>query len=203
MFGGSGLHLHDEQQHSCRPRQSFHRSSPQKEKGSLANGERLCFLREIYRIVYVSQPATFTPHDRQRRPTHNELRVNSRLDHSCHRLRSDSSFGFTTLIDEQIGGILAHLEETGRSRDTIVLFASDHGETAGSHGGLADKGWHHFEEIQHIPLMVRFPDGRSAGENRTNLVSLADLYPTTDSHSFCETDPCSCPVLRVGWGRRT
>lgn len=87
-------------------------------------------------------------------------------------------YAFTTLIDEQIGRLYAHLEATGQLHNTILIFTADHGETAGSHGGLTDKGWQHFEEIQRIPLIIRFPDGRAAGETREGLVSLADLYPT-------------------------
>jgi arylsulfatase A-like enzyme len=87
-------------------------------------------------------------------------------------------YAFTTLIDEQIGRIYAHLEETGELDNTVIIFTSDHGETAGSHGGLTDKGWQHFEEIQRIPMIVRFPDGSQAGQTRSGLVSLADIYPT-------------------------
>jgi len=87
-------------------------------------------------------------------------------------------YAFTTLIDEQIGRIYAHLEQTGQLNNTIIIFTADHGETAGSHGGLTDKGWQHFEEIQRIPMIIRYPDGRSAGETRAGLISLADVYPT-------------------------
>ena len=87
-------------------------------------------------------------------------------------------YAFTTLIDEQIGRIYAHLESTGQLDNTIIIFTADHGETAGSHGGLTDKGWQHFEEIQRIPMIARLPNGMSAGESRESLVSLADVYPS-------------------------
>lgn len=87
-------------------------------------------------------------------------------------------YAFTSLIDAQIGRLVSHLETTGQLENTVIIFASDHGETIGSHGGLTDKGWHHFEEIHRIPFIVRFPDGRSKGEVRESFVSLADLYPT-------------------------
>jgi len=98
-------------------------------------------------------------------------------------------YAFTTLIDNQIGRLYAHLEATGQLDNTVIIFTSDHGETAGSHGGLTDKGWQHFEEIQRIPMIVRFPDGRSAGETRDGLVSLADVYPTVLNLAGCETPP--------------
>ena len=73
--------------------------------------------------------------------------------------------------------MLKHLEETGLAENTIVIFSADHGETCGSHGGLMDKGYHHFEEIQRIPLIVRGP-GVQAGAVREEFASLADIMPT-------------------------
>jgi arylsulfatase A-like enzyme len=89
-------------------------------------------------------------------------------------------YAFTSMIDDQIGRLLAHLDATGLAEDTVVIFAADHGETLGSHGGLTDKGFHHFEETHRIPMMARFPDGRWAGRvvDGHGFASLADLYPT-------------------------
>ena len=87
-------------------------------------------------------------------------------------------YAFTSLIDDQIGRMIAHLEETGQLENTIIIFTSDHGQTLGSHGGLTDKGWHHFEETHRIPLIVRFPHRAHAGKVLSELVSLSDIYPT-------------------------
>ena len=87
-------------------------------------------------------------------------------------------YGFTSLIDSQIGRIVEHLDRSGLLDNTVIIFSADHGESLGSHGGLVDKGWRHFEEIQCIPLIVRFPKGQFQGKVVTELVSLADLYPT-------------------------
>jgi arylsulfatase A-like enzyme len=92
-------------------------------------------------------------------------------------------YAFTTLIDEQIGRILDHLERTGLAENTVVIFTSDHGETLGSHGGLTDKGWHHFEEIQRIGMILRGPSawgetGCAPGTVLPQWASLLDVYPT-------------------------
>ncbi|MFW5803449.1 MAG: sulfatase-like hydrolase/transferase [Verrucomicrobiota bacterium] len=86
-------------------------------------------------------------------------------------------YAFTTMIDAQIGRMLDHLEERGLADNTLVIFTADHGETCGSHGGLTDKGYHHFEEIQRIPMLARGP-GVDAGAVRPELISLADVMPT-------------------------
>ncbi len=92
-------------------------------------------------------------------------------------------YAFTTLIDEQIGRILDHLEHTGLSENTIIIFTSDHGETCGSHGGLTDKGWQHFEEIQRVGMIFRLPshvvpETLQSGRRESKWVSLVDIYPT-------------------------
>mgnify|MGYP006281708793 CR=1 FL=1 len=96
-------------------------------------------------------------------------------DHWQPRLRR--YYAFTTMIDDQIGRLIDHLERRGIADNTIVVFCADHGETLGSHGGLIDKGYHHFEEIQRIPMIVRGP-GVETGSVREEFISLADVMPT-------------------------
>lgn len=75
-------------------------------------------------------------------------------------------------LDAQIGDWLKRLEEEGLLDNTIVFFWSDHGgpllrqKRAVGNTGL------------HVPLIVRFPDGRMAGTVNNDLVSLMDLGPT-------------------------
>jgi arylsulfatase A-like enzyme len=67
--------------------------------------------------------------------------------------------------------------------NTVIIFTADHGETLGSHAGLGDKGWHHFEEIQRIPFIAWLPKayykgGVQPGDRFEQLVSLADVFPS-------------------------
>ncbi len=82
-----------------------------------------------------------------------------------------------TDIDAQVGRIMDHLEQRGLAEDTVVIFTSDHGQTLGSHGGLIDKGWHHFEEIQRIGMVLHNAPG-TPGTVRGEWASLLDVYPT-------------------------
>ena len=86
-------------------------------------------------------------------------------------------YAFTTMIDAQIGRMIEHLKNRNLMENTVIIFSSDHGQTLGSHGGLVDKGWHHFEETHRIPLIIRFPDSNK-GYVIEELASLADIYPT-------------------------
>lgn len=81
-----------------------------------------------------------------------------------------------TLIDHQVGLLLAALEGLHLDRSTIVVFVSDHGFHLGEHGGLWRKHTQ-FEESTRVPLIVRAPGAR-AGAATSALVELVDLYPT-------------------------
>ncbi len=75
------------------------------------------------------------------------------------------------LSDGYVGQLLQRLEREGLARNTIVVLSSDHGPLFRGKQFLYDGG-------MRIPLMVRFPDGRSAGTVRNDLVSGIDLAPT-------------------------
>ena len=83
-----------------------------------------------------------------------------------------------SMIDSQIGRLYDYLKASGELENTVLIFTADHGETLGSHGGLLDKGWHHFEETHHVPMIIRLPDGSHAGARVAEFASLVDMYPT-------------------------
>lgn len=92
-------------------------------------------------------------------------------------------YAASTMIDYQIGRLVDYLEKKGLYKNTIIIFTADHGETLGSHGGLIDKGWHHFEEVQRIPLIVNIPQVntkwiRQPGEILQEWIALVDVYST-------------------------
>lgn len=122
-------------------------------------------------------------------------------------------YAFTSLIDSQIGRMVHCLDRTGQRQNTIIIFTADHGQALGSHGGLVDKGWHHFEEIQRIPFIVCMPEtyygeGLKPGDVLQEWVSLADVYPTilefagTDRRQVERHGRSIVPLLRreqVSW----
>ncbi|WP_201787113.1 sulfatase-like hydrolase/transferase [Actinoplanes sp. TFC3] len=84
-------------------------------------------------------------------------------------------WGYVTLIDEQIGRILAALDELGLTGQTSVFFTCDHGEFTGSHR-LHDKGPAMYEDIYRTPGIVRIPG--APPQVRTEFVSLLDCTAT-------------------------
>lgn len=75
------------------------------------------------------------------------------------------------LSDGYVGQLLQRLEDEGLARNTVVMLSSDHGPLFRGKQFLYDGG-------MRIPLLVRFPDGRSAGAVDERLVSGIDLAPT-------------------------
>lgn len=119
-------------------------------------------------------------------PPLKELRKhNTEVDHDSvtHKLNADESllhrqrayyYANITMIDEQIGNILDSLESNGYD-DTVIIFASDHGEALGDHGHI--QKWTMYDEVTRVPTIVWSPD-RFESENVEELVSLFDLGPT-------------------------
>jgi arylsulfatase A-like enzyme len=97
-------------------------------------------------------------------------------------------YAYCSLVDDQIGRILAALERTGQTENTLVVFTSDHGDYVGAHR-LFLKGIPAFEEAYRIPLILKGP-GIPAGRAVEQIVSSLDLGPTvvqlTTGHDF----PC-------------
>lgn len=79
-------------------------------------------------------------------------------------------------VDREFGRLLAALEEAGLTRNTIVVFASDHGETMCSHG-ITDPKNSIYRESMNIPFIVRYP-GRIAHRVDDLLLSTPDIMPT-------------------------
>jgi arylsulfatase A-like enzyme len=81
-------------------------------------------------------------------------------------------------MDEAFGALVAFLKRTGRYDDALIVFTADHGEEFGEHGFI---GWHAhtlYDELLRVPLLIKFPDGRYAGETVTSQVRQIDIAPT-------------------------
>ena len=89
-------------------------------------------------------------------------------------------YALVTEIDHHVGEILKTLEDTGLDQETIVIYASDHGDFAGNHG-MVEKcafGQNIYEDILNVPLIIRYPGKTEKGRRIGELVTLADVLPT-------------------------
>jgi arylsulfatase A-like enzyme len=86
-------------------------------------------------------------------------------------------YAMVELIDENVGSMIAALEETGQLENTIVIFMSDHGEMLGDHC-IYLKGPHFYEAAVHVPLIMQWPDQFQANQRADGLMELTDIAPT-------------------------
>lgn len=82
-------------------------------------------------------------------------------------------------MDDQFAGLMKFLDDAGLSETTMVVLTSDHGEEFLEHGSVLH-GRSYFEELVHVPLIVRGP-GIPSGRRVSTPVSLVDIMPTAFS----------------------
>lgn len=85
-------------------------------------------------------------------------------------------FRCLSAIDDNVGRMLATLDELGLAEDTVVVYASDNGYYQGEHH-LGDKRSAYDESLR-IPLILRYPRGVAAGTVVDKMVLNLDLAPT-------------------------
>ncbi len=86
-------------------------------------------------------------------------------------------YAMVSLVDDEVGRILATLDAEGLSDNTVVIFTSDHGEMLGDHQ-LMLKGPMMYDCAIRVPLLLRWPGVVAAGQRRRELVQWVDLAPT-------------------------
>ncbi len=79
--------------------------------------------------------------------------------------------------DDHIGQLLDALEEQGLAENTLVVLTSDHGTAFFEHGQRAHRNGL-FDELIHVPLIMRLPTAIPAGTRSSTQVRLIDVVPT-------------------------
>ncbi|MCX7011306.1 MAG: sulfatase-like hydrolase/transferase, partial [Candidatus Sumerlaeota bacterium] len=92
--------------------------------------------------------------------------------------------GEVTLVDTWVGRVLEKLDLCGQLDDTVVIFHSDHGHYVGDYGRFGkdshtkdEPAWPYYEEVSHVPLMIRAPGG-PRGRTNPFLAQAVDIMPT-------------------------
>ena len=103
--------------------------------------------------------------------------VDSSDDVLLDRLRRTYG-GAVTFLDQFVATLFGLLEANDLLDDLLILFTSDLGLPLGEHGGTGDRVACPFEELVHLPLIVRLPEGAEAGRRIAALTQPVDLMPT-------------------------
>ena len=79
--------------------------------------------------------------------------------------------------DEIVGAFVQTLKERGLYDKSILFFLSDHGEGLNDHGE-EEHGVLLYREAIRVPLFLKLPQSRRAGETVSAPVALTDVFPT-------------------------
>jgi len=112
-------------------------------------------------------------------------RVWAHMNDRQRRQAAACYYGSITEIDRQFGRLIDRVEAAGQLDQTLVVFASDHGELLGAHR-LYCKNFTAAEEVYQIPLVVAGP-GIARGGQSLARVGLHDLAPTLLELTGCRS----------------
>jgi arylsulfatase A-like enzyme/cytochrome c-type biogenesis protein CcmH/NrfG len=85
--------------------------------------------------------------------------------------------GEIAAADAIVGDLIAELKRLGVYDRAIIVLLSDHGEGLNEHGE-EEHGVLLYREAIHVPLMLKLPEGRRAGETAEAPAELTDVVPT-------------------------
>ncbi len=131
-----------------------------------------------YERVDVPQP---TPDELEREPgpikRFKQLRnIDRPLTEHQVRVARAAYYGMCELVDRLLGNVLQVLEDTGLSENTLVVYTTDHGESAGEHGCWWKANY--YEESVGVPLIARLPGVVPSGVRNPVICNTIDLGPT-------------------------
>lgn len=86
--------------------------------------------------------------------------------------------GQVMLLDTCLAALLGQMREQSLSETTLFVLVGLRGFPLGEHRQLGDVDGALYEELVHVPWLVRLPDGRGAMGRSGALVQPADLYAT-------------------------
>lgn len=95
-------------------------------------------------------------------------------------------------VDSMVGQILTALATNDLTRDTLIIYTSDHGDMMGEHG----LWWKHvfYEESVRVPLIMAWPGVIESGQRCARVVSALDVNATI-------LDALNAPALPRSPGR--
>jgi arylsulfatase A-like enzyme len=89
-------------------------------------------------------------------------------------------------LDDQIGRLINHIQDSGSADNTVILLVADHGEEFLDHGRWGHWESNLYDEILRVPLIMWIPNGPH-GQVIQQQVRLLDLMPTI-------LELCGCPI---------
>lgn len=101
-------------------------------------------------------------------------------NHTIYRRYIAYYYALMSEVDHHIGRILSALNALKLADNTIVIYASDHGDFVAAHG-MVEKcavGHNVYEDTLRVPLIFHWPGKFEKGLTCNSLTGLIDFYPT-------------------------
>lgn len=113
----------------------------------------------------------------ENKPAHHQVWAGDQraADKDALTIRAADFLGCNAFVDYEIGRVLTAIDRY--TPDALVIYTSDHGDFLQAHS-LTGKGPAMYDEITHIPLLVRWPGVTPAGSVCPHPVSHIDIAPT-------------------------
>lgn len=80
--------------------------------------------------------------------------------------------------DRNLGRLLTALDKHALRNNTLLIILSDHGEAFAEHNGMTGHGGIPYNELIHIPLIVRLPNLLPAAKVVSSNTQMMDIAPT-------------------------
>jgi len=152
---------------------------------------------DLYRDVDLPQPYDCDPATRLQHPVIDQMRCfwdyADHFDQDSEKTGLRNYYALCSYLDDNIGQVLAALEQSGQGASTQIIYTSDHGDMTGNHGIWGK--CYMYEDSVGIPMILSGP-GIEPSVNRTP-VSLIDLAATIEQAVLGEV-----PVAEHGWHGR-
>lgn len=133
---------------------------------------------DLYPLDKISLPA-LSDDDRSRTPApayRSSKKEQDELTDDQRKRAIQAYHASTSFMDAQVGTVVEALDRLGLTKDTIIVFTSDHGYHLADHGLWQKQSL--FERSTRVPLIIATPDGKNAGQTVKGVSELLDLYPT-------------------------
>ena len=95
-----------------------------------------------------------------------------------------------TMTDHWFGILIKKLKELNMFEDTLVIVTTDHGYFLGERNYFGKNYMHLYNELAHLPFIVKFPGGKRAGERINSITQNIDIMPTVLEYNNIPIPDC-------------
>ncbi|AQT67024.1 Arylsulfatase precursor [Anaerohalosphaera lusitana] len=147
--------------------------------------QALGWVKDNHERPFFAYISTNAPHA----PFHCPEKYVKMYENKVDRKHRAAFYGMVTNIDENVGLLLKKLDEWGLSNDTLVVFMTDNGTSAGDYNaGMRGRKGTVREGGCRVPAFFRLPGRIAAGRDVDRLTRHIDIFPTFAELAGAEYD---------------